>query len=94
MDRLDDSLPKVLLTIFHNIYDKIHFIECQERAEQAGAIQAILFVDLPVAGEAGRLRFVTNGRKVGEGVGAGTGIVCYDDGLFWRRSSDDSTVAV
>lgn len=90
----DNNLPKVLVPIFKKIFDMIHLIECQERAEQAGAVQAMLFVDLPIAGEAGRLRFVTNGRKVGEGVGAGTGILAYDDAVAWRRSSDDSTVAV
>ena len=88
-----ETLPKTLNQIFRNIYDKIHFIECQERAEQAGAIQAMTFASLPAAGQAGRLRFVTNGRKVGEGVGLGTGVIAYDDGANWRRPSDDTVVA-
>lgn len=89
-----DNLPKVLLRIFTKVNDRLHFLECQERAEQAGGIQPILFVDLPTPGEPGRLRFVTNGRKVGEGIGAGTGVPAYDDGVAWRRTSDDTTVAV
>lgn len=48
---------------------------------------------LPAAGVAGRVAFPTDGRKVGEGPGAGTGVLAYDDGTAWRRSSDDTTVA-
>jgi len=48
---------------------------------------------LPAAGFAGRIAFATNGRKNGEGGGAGTGVQVYDDGTAWRRVSDDSTVA-
>lgn len=48
---------------------------------------------LPAAGYAGRIVYATNGRKNGEGAGAGTGVQCYDDGTAWRRVSDDSTVA-
>lgn len=48
---------------------------------------------LPIAGFSGRIAFATNGRKNGEGAGAGTGVQCYDDGTAWRRVSDDSTVA-
>lgn len=91
---MQPNLPTVLVPIFKKIFDKIHFIECQERSEQTGAIQPILFIDLPAPGEAGRLRFVTNGRKSGEGIGAGTGIIAYDDGVAWRRNADDTTVAV
>jgi hypothetical protein len=47
---------------------------------------------LPTAGSKGRMRFVTDGRKDGEGSGAGTGTMAYDDGTAWRRVSDDSTV--
>lgn len=48
---------------------------------------------LPAAGLAGRIAFATNGRKNGEGSGAGTGVQVYDDGTAWRRVSDDTTVA-
>ena len=47
---------------------------------------------LPVAGTAGRYAFATNGRKTGEGAGAGTGVLCYDDGIAWRRVDDGTTV--
>ncbi len=74
--------------------DRIKEGEANERAEVSAAIPAVLFANLPAAGQAGRLRFVTDGRKIGEGVGAGTGVLTYDDGVAFRRSSDDSTVAV
>ena len=48
---------------------------------------------LPAAGTAGRIAFASDGRKVGEGAGAGTGTLCYDDGTAWRRVGDDTTVA-
>lgn len=60
-----------------------------------GALRTAQFTvaGLPGAGSAGRVAFATNGRKISEGVGAGTGVLCYDDGVAWRRVSDDSTVA-
>lgn len=88
----DNNLPKVLVPIFNRIFNQLHFLSCQERAETAGAVKPILFANLPVAGEFGRLRFVTNGRKSGEGAGAGTGVLCYDDTLSWKRTADDTTV--
>ena len=48
---------------------------------------------LPVAGIRGRYAFATNGRKTGEGAGAGTGVLCYDDSVAWRRVDDGTTVA-
>ena len=49
--------------------------------------------DLGSAAVAGRLAFVSDGRKVGEGAGLGTGTVAYSDGVQWRRVADDTTVA-
>jgi hypothetical protein len=41
---------------------------------------------LPTPGTAGRVAFATNGRKPGEGAGAGTGVVVSDDGTNWIAS--------
>lgn len=41
----------------------------------------------------GRLAYASNGRKVGEGLGSGTGTLVYDDGTAWRRVGDDTTVS-
>lgn len=72
---------------------RIRKLEQAERSEVANGVVSLLFVDLPAPGQTGRWRFVTNGRKVGEGAGAGTGVMAYDDGVAWRRPSDDTTVA-
>lgn len=62
------------------------------------AFKALLFAAsytvaaLP-AGLNGALAFATNGRKIGEGAGAGTGVVVAFSNGSWRRLSDDSVVA-
>ncbi len=80
--------------LLDTILNRIRAIEANGRSEVSGSIEAIAFASLPTPGQAGRLRFVTDGRKIGEGVGAGTGTPAYDDGVAWRRTGDDTTVAV
>ena len=80
--------------LFETILNRIRALEANGRSEVTGSIEAIAFADLPTPGQPGRLRFVTDGRKVGEGVGVGTGTPAYDDGVAWRRTGDDTTVAV
>lgn len=48
---------------------------------------------LPAAGDAGRIAFVSNGRKNGEGAAAGTGVLVFDDGTAWIASDSGTTVA-
>lgn len=48
---------------------------------------------LPAVAFAGQLSFATDGRKDGEGAGAGTGVLVYYDGTAWRASDTSSTVA-
>lgn len=82
------SLQQVLEEVVANLAKRIHALEVREPTPVATCVVAAL----PLAGRVGRLRLVTNGRKVGEGVGAGTGTLAYDDGTAWRRASDDTTV--
>ena len=49
-------------------------------------------VQLPTAPGEGSIAFATNGRKQGEGAGAGTGVPCYYSNGLWRRYSDDAQV--
>lgn len=44
------------------------------------------------AGSEGQLAYATNGRKVGEGVGAGTGVPVYFSNASWRVFSTDAAV--
>ncbi len=76
------------------ITSRLRALEARERTEIAGGLNPVLFVDLATPGQPGRMVFVTNGRKVGEGAGVGTGTPAYDDGTAWRRTGDDTTVAV
>ncbi len=48
---------------------------------------------LPSAAFNGALAFASNGRKVGEAAGSGTGVVAAYSNGAWRRLSDDSVVA-
>lgn len=70
-----------------------------ERAETACGVGETTYANLPYAVNGagkGDLFFVTNGRKVGEGVGAGTGTLCYYNSTdnTWRRCGDDTAVAI
>jgi hypothetical protein len=57
-----------------------------------GALPIYTVAALPT-GAAGMVAYASNGRKIGEGAGAGTGVPCYFSNSNWRRYSDDSTVA-
>ena len=43
-------------------------------------------------GTAGAMVFASDGRKAGEGAGAGTGVLTVYSNGAWRRLSDDSAV--
>lgn len=86
------ELHRAIRDAISNIVDRLTAVETRERAEVAGAVPKYTVATLPVAAQMGRVAFATNGRKVGEGAGAGTGVLCYDDSSAWRRTSDDTTV--
>lgn len=71
-----------------------------ERAELAGGVDAVLLANAPLAVtggvKAGSLLFITNGRKPGEGGGAGTGVLAYYQSSLdqWLRTSDDTAVVI
>ncbi len=77
-----------------NLRERLQDLERNERSETANAMINVAFADLPTPGEGGRWRYVTDGRKMGEGPGAGTGVPAYDGppGPAWRRPSDDTVV--
>jgi hypothetical protein len=45
------------------------------------------------AGTAGDMAYASNGRKNGEGAGAGTGVLVFKDGTAWRACDTGATVA-
>lgn len=91
---MGNSGPDALREIVRPLVERIRALEARERANFAGGVGSVTFANLPTASETGRMLFVTDGRKLGEGVGAGTGVLVYDDSVAWRRTSDDTTVAV
>lgn len=57
------------------------------------AVPRYAVADLPTPGTSAlTIAFATNGVKVGESTGSGTGTLVYDDGTDWRRTGDDTTV--
>lgn len=85
--------PQSLEEIIRPLTERIRALEARERSNWTGGVQSLLFANLPAAGQTGRLLFVTDGRKTGEGAGAGTGVLAYDDGVAWRRVDDGTSVA-
>lgn len=52
----------------------------------------VAFASLP-AGSEGQIAFVSNGRKAGQGVGAGTGVLAFHDGSAWIAVDTGTAVA-
>jgi hypothetical protein len=50
-------------------------------------------VNLPPSPSAGQTAYATNGRKIGEGAGGGTGVPVYYSNGAWRVYSTDAPVA-
>lgn len=85
-------LPRDLERLMAPLASRIRALEVGERSEITGSVEPSTVANLPAATEAGRVRFATDGRKTGEGAGAGTGVLVYDDGTAWRRVDDGTTV--
>jgi hypothetical protein len=58
-----------------------------------GSLPSYTVANLPASPSTGAIAYATNGRKVGEGAGTGTGVPCYYSNSAWRRYSDDTVVA-
>lgn len=84
----------LLQEALNRLAGRVRILESDDRSEVTGGWQTILFADLPAPGLfAGRSYYVSNGRKMGEGAGAGTGVCAYCDSTGWFRYSDDTPVA-
>ncbi len=76
------------------IIRRLRVLESNTRAEVAGGVTSVLFAALPTPGQPGRILYVSNGRKIGEGAGTGTGTMAYDDGSNWIHFATDTPVTV
>ncbi len=54
--------------------------------------EPVAFADLPTGTE-GQTIYVSNGRKAGEGGGAGTGVLAFHDGSTWIAVDTGAAVA-
>lgn len=53
----------------------------------------VTVANLPAAATAGDLAYASNGRKNGETLGNGTGVLVFRDGTAWRAVDTGATVA-
>jgi hypothetical protein len=63
------------------------------RAFWTNAPPSVTVANLPATKPAGARIFASNGRKNGEGVGAGTGVLCFGDGTNWCACDTGAPVA-
>jgi hypothetical protein len=62
--------------------------------QTATALSSYTVANLPTSGiAASQLAYASNGRKNGEGAGAGTGVMVFRDGTAWRACDTGATVA-
>lgn len=99
---LNDSLAQM---IYRQLTERLARLEDEtdrvlplvERAETSGGFpQSTLALAPTVSVRGGDCLFITDGRKSGEGVGAGTGVPAYWNSATtqWFRMSDDTAVVV
>jgi len=84
----EDAVADAILALA----ERLRTLETSQRSEVSGGHESSTVANLPVAGQAGRERFASDGRKTGEAAGLGTGVLAYDDGVAWRRVDDGTTV--
>jgi hypothetical protein len=60
--------------------------------EFAATITPVTVAGLPADAQPGQVRFAADGRKNGEGAGAGTGVQVYFDGTNWIASDSGAPV--
>lgn len=94
MAGIEDQIRVIVDAIGH-LRTAVTRIDNREVAEQARGVRNYAFAGLPASSASNRgwVVYVTNGLKMGELTGAGTGVTAYSDGTAWRRTSDDTTVA-
>jgi len=64
--------------------------KCTLENMMAGNVPSYTVATLPAADV--NVAIATDGRKDGEGSGAGTGVLCYRTSTTWYRVSDDTAV--
>jgi hypothetical protein len=79
--------------IVHCVYNASgDYYECIGIGDGAPAVASYTVAALPT-GSVGRLAYASNGRKNGESIGTGTGVLVFHDGTAWRAVDTGATVA-
>lgn len=84
----------ISLNAANRIYSFINSTDNQEQvANVAPGVGVYTVANLPIDVVAGQTAYASNGRKNGEGPGAGTGVMVFRDGSAWRACDTGATVA-
>lgn len=70
------------------------FVSTASEWSPVNRLPNVLYANLPSSADEGVTAFVTNGRKVGEAAGAGTGVPVYFSNGAWRVYSTDQAVTI
>ena len=94
LEQLDTGTP-IATSIFHFLPP----LGVDKKADLAGILTALGVASAPVASlgaatTANVWKYATDGRKLGELAGAGTGIIVRADGTNWRTVDQASIVTV
>lgn len=91
---MNDDIFNAILARLDYLEQLIKNVEIQPRSEYTGGFARLTVADLPLAGQAGQCYWVTDGRKSGEGAGAGTGVIGFWNVATneWLRVEDNAVV--
>lgn len=89
MAKNDLAANQLVLTAYNPAGDYFEAIGIGDGAPSAPSFTV---ANLP-SGAAGRMAYASNGRKNGEGSGAGTGVLVFHDGSSWKACDTGATVS-
>ena len=82
------------LATLNNIAQNIAQVATAFAGGIGSSVPSFTFATLPTAvGSAGKVVFCSNGRKPGQGPGAGTGMLAFSDGAGWFSTAGTALAA-
>lgn len=90
LTQYDTDLIRALTSYLQDVARRLNNSMQKDGTE---GFDAKLVADLPPTGRAGAMLFASDGRKNGEGAGAGTGVLTFYDGTNWIAVDSGQTVA-
>ena len=80
-----------LVDALNTLINDVNAAVLSQGISSGGLLNSFTVATLPAALD-GTIAFASNGRKIGEGAGAGTGVVVYSSAGTWRVVSLDSPI--